>query len=75
MQWNFDTNKVAFLPYYAHPYKPNPIEPANKKGGLSAGIIVLLVIIGLGVVGGLGFYCYRKKQLNSDLSSGKYDRI
>ena len=74
MQWNFDTKKMALLPYPPSYYKPNPIIPA-KKGGLSGGIIALLVIAGLGVVGGLGYYCYRKKQLNSDLSSGKYDRI
>ena len=78
MQWNFDTKKVAFMPYSASPYKPNPfnpIKPSGKKGGLSVGIIVLIVIVGLGVVGGLGFYCYKKKKLSSDLSSGKYDRI
>lgn len=77
MQWNFDTKKMALLPYPDSPYRPNPINPIipAKKGGLSGGIIALLVIAGLGVVGGLGYYCYRKKQLNSDLSSGKYDRI
>jgi hypothetical protein len=77
MQWNFDTKKVALMPYPDSPYKPNPVNPIipAKKGGLSTGIIILLVVVGLGVVGGLGFYCYRKKQLNSDLSSGKYDRI
>ena len=78
MQWNFDTKKLALLPYPASDYKPspiNPIIPAKKTGGLSTGIISLLVVVGLGVVGGLGFYCYKKKQLNSDLSSGKYDRI
>ena len=77
MQWNFDTKKLALLPYPTSGYKPNPINPiipAQTKG-LSTGIIILLVVVGLGVVGGLGFYCYRKKQLNSDLSSGKYDRI
>ena len=77
MQWNYDTKKLALLPYPASPYKPSPFNPIipAKTGGLSVGIIILLVVIGLGVVGGLGFYCYRKKQLNSDLSSGKYDRI
>jgi hypothetical protein len=77
MQWNFDTKKMALLAYPDSPYRPYPINPIipAKKGGLSGGIIALLVIAGLGVVGGLGYYCYRKKQLNSDLSSGKYDRI
>jgi hypothetical protein len=77
MQWNFDTKKVALMPYPASPYNPNPVNPIipANKGGLSTGIIILLVVVGLGVVGGLGFYCYKKKQLNSDLSSGKYDRI
>ena len=78
MQWNFDTNKLALLKYPANnTYRPIPFEPVvpAKKGGLSTGIIVLLVIAGLGVVGGLGFYCYRKKQLGTELSSGKYDRI
>ena len=78
MQWNFDTKKLALIPYHDSPYKPspiNPIIPANKTGDLSTGIIILLVVVGLGVVGGLGFYCYKKKQLNSDLTSGKYDRI
>lgn len=79
MQWNFDTKKLALLKYPdSQNIKPNPVNPiipAQKKGGLSTGIIILLVIAGLGVVGGLGFYCYRKKQLNSDLASGKYDRI
>ena len=58
MQWNYETNKVAFMPY---PNSDNIIPSGGS--GFPGWLIALLIVIGLSVIGAIAFICYREKKL------------
>lgn len=78
MHFNFDTNRIAFIPSTqktVDPIKPNPVDPANKPGGLS-GIVIALIIIGaVVVVLGVGIFIYKKRQQSLHANLEQYGRL
>ena len=72
IQWNHETNKLAFEPYRNAEHKP--IKPAQKKG-MKTWVIILIVVGIVAVIGGVvGYIIYSKKKLRSELNSGsKYE--
>ena len=74
IQFNYEINKVAFEPY---PLKgtteDNIIVPAAK--GFPVWLIIVLVLSGVAVLGGIGFYFYQRRKVKSELASAEYGRL
>ena len=74
IQWNFDTKKVAFTPYPPRgTSEDNDIKKTDKSFPTWA--IIVLVIVGVAVLGGIGFWVYQKKKVQKDLASAEYGRL
>ena len=74
IQYNYETNKVAFLPYPNHGNpEDNDVVPAAKD--FPVWLIIVLVLSGVAVLGGIGFYFYQRRKVQSELASAEYDRL
>ena len=74
IQYNYETNKLAFDPYrFAENPNNPPIKPAKK--GLKTWAIILIAVGVIALIGGVvGYIIHSKKKLRTELNSGtKYE--
>ncbi len=76
LQFFFDNKTIGILPYSTRQDRIDPVTPP-ARGGLPVWAIVLIVIASLLVVGGIGFYFYKRSKLQSELqtTTAEYGRL
>ena len=67
--WNYDTKKLAYVPYPGTNSDNNNITPSNIGGGFPGWLIAVLIVGGVLVIGAVAFICYREKKLKKDLEA------
>lgn len=52
---------------------PDPVVPT--PAGSNTLLIIILVIVGVAVIAGIGFFCYKKKQQSVSQGLSSYDKL
>lgn len=74
LHFNFDTKKLAFMPYPSTGSDDdNHVNPSDGGNKSSALMIILIVVGVVAVIGGIAFCVMSRKKLNKDLET--YDKL
>jgi hypothetical protein len=75
---DYDNEKIYFGGKNVH-LLPTPgndpnVPPPTTTGGNTV-LIIVLVVVGLAVIAGIGFFCYKKRQANVSQGLSSYDKL